>query len=416
MALPNRLLLVALPALLTPACGDNGAAPTDGAPVADGAPTADAAPIIGDAYIADAVQPTCTPTPGGTAKLELVASSADSVVLITAPTGDARQFVVEQDGTIRTMRDGVLADEPYLDIRDTSGGPVLAGGERGLLGLAFHPDFAHNQRFFVYYTTATADVIAEYRGTAVDRADPATGKVILSIPDFASNHNGGMMQFGPDGYLYIGTGDGGGADDPQQTGQDVDRLLGKLLRIDIDAPAEGQAYGIPLSNPFASGGGAPEILALGMRNPWRWSFDGADAFIGDVGQDAIEELDILPIADLPGANFGWSEYEASACFNGPCDPAGKVFPVVELTHDDGACSIIGGAVYRGTCAPDLAGRYFFTDYCDTTLRWLTWDGAAITASGSGDGKPQPASIHPDALGEIWVTNTEGKIFRLTATP
>jgi glucose/arabinose dehydrogenase len=400
------------------ACGDN-APTTDNGPDIDSAPLPDAAPIVGDAYIADAVVATCTPTAGTNVVLELVATAGDAVLLVTAPKGDARQFIVERDGVIRTMRDGILSNEPYLDISDGNDGPVLAGGERGLLGLAFHPDFAHNQRFFVYYTTSTKNVIAEYRGTAVDAADPATGKVILEIDDFAPNHNGGMIEFGTDGLLYIGTGDGGGAEDPQGTGQDVNELLGKLLRIDVDNPAEGLAYGIPVGNPFALGGGAPEILAIGLRNPWRWSFDAAagDIYIGDVGQYEIEELDIVNVDDLPGMNFGWSQYEGDACFDGPCDPAGKTFPILTLNHDapgDGACSIIGGQVYRGTCSPDLEGRYYYTDYCSDDLRALTWDGTAATPVGSIGGVSAPVSIHADALGELWLGTEGGEIYRIRA--
>ncbi|MEZ4368723.1 MAG: PQQ-dependent sugar dehydrogenase [Kofleriaceae bacterium] len=396
-------------------CGDDAPATIDAAP-GDGPD----APPPADAYIADAVVPECTPAAGGNVSLELVATTGDAVLLITAPVGDARQFIVERDGAIRTLQDGVLATEPFLDLRASSGGPVAAGGERGLLGLAFHPDYAHNQRLFVYYTRGSGDamfdVVAEYRATAVDGADPATGRELLAIPDYASNHNGGMIEFGDDGLLYISTGDGGGQNDPQGTGQDPDRLLGKLLRIDVDTTSAGRPYGIPSGNPYADGGGAPEVLAMGLRNPWRWSFDrpAGAIYVGDVGQNTIEEINRLPLAELAGANFGWSQYEGDACFDPPCEPAGKTFPLVSLDHADDYCSIIAGAVYRGTCFPDLVGRFFYSDYCGGELESFVYDDG-VTAAAVHTTVVRPSTLYADARGELYVGTEGGQIYRITAS-
>src|SRR5262245_49965209 len=222
------------------------------------------------------------------------------LTLATSPPDDARSFVLEQNGAIRIV-DGMehLLAQPFLDLSDDAGGPVVAGGELGLLGLAFHPHYAANHRFFVFYTTRNADaanpyadVVVEFSGTG-DRADPASARMILSIPDFAANHNGGMIEFGADGLLYISTGDGGQANDPQGNGQNTGALLAKILRIDVD---RGDPYAIPPDNPFAAGGGAPEVFVYGLRNAWRWTFDRAtgDMWIGDVGQGDWEELDVLP--------------------------------------------------------------------------------------------------------------------------
>ncbi|MBP6837808.1 MAG: PQQ-dependent sugar dehydrogenase [Kofleriaceae bacterium] len=405
-----RSALLSASALALAACGDDGGAtPAIDAPVV---PTVDAA-------LWDAAGPTCTQSGGTNVAAVMITDIPQAALLVTAPAGDRRLFIVGRDGGIFIYDQGALLPQPFLDIGDGVG--LVAGGEQGLLGLAFHPDYLRNRRFFVYYTTSNANVIAEYTASAADpnQADP-TGQIVLSVPDFAGNHNGGMIEFGRDGLLYIGTGDGGGGGDPQENGQDPTDLLGKLLRVDVDNVTPPARYSVPAGNPFAAGGGAGEIFALGLRNPWRWTFDPSndDLYIGDVGQGEIEEVDVLPLASAAGANFGWDQYEGSQCFEPPCDPAGKTLPVVEFTHGQGWCSVIGGAVYRGTCFPDLVGRYFYTDYCAGGLQSFVYAGGAATERVDHDGAfpGGPTSLHPDGLGELYLTSENGNVYRLEATP
>jgi glucose/arabinose dehydrogenase len=369
-----------------------------------------------------------------------IATSTDLPVLVTSPPGQLRRFVVERGGAIRILETDHLQDPPFLDLRPASGGPVALGSsELGLLGLAFHPRYADNGKLYVFYTapagTKYTDDLVEYTVAAgdPDHADPTSARVLLSLPDFADNHNAGMLEFGADGYLYVATGDGGSGGDPAQNGQNKHALLAKILRLDVDHPASGKPYGIPADNPFADGvAGAPEVYVYGLRNPWRWSFDRAtgDLYIGDVGQDFVEEIDVLSPAQARGANLGWGMYEGSDCFLAPCDPAGKVMPVLERTHltpangGPGYCAIIGGQVYRGSCYPDEVGRYFYSDYCaglanhpPHDIMSFVWAGGAVTAereNAGGYGK-NPNSIHADGAGELWLTS-ENAIYRLEVPP
>lgn len=373
--------------------------------------------------------PACaTPVAGEKITTRRVGRVASAAMLATSPPADLRLFVVEQRGAIRVFKDDQLLTEPFLDISADATGPVDAGGEKGLLGLAFHPKYATNGFFYVFYTTAQPtewrDVVARCSVSAdnPDKADRASCVEILSIDDFASNHNGGMIEFGKDGMLYIGTGDGGGANDPRGTGQSLDSLLGKMLRIDVDGTnGTGGKYGIPADNPFANGGGAPEIFMLGLRNPWRWSFDRmtGDMWIGDVGQDKFEELNYLPAGQQNGKNLGWSMYEASSCFREPCDSSGKTFPQDERERNaTGWISIIAGQTYRGTCYPDIAGWHFYSDYGVGGLvkaRPKT-DGTLEIVELTGDFPNNPSSIHEDARGEIFITTTAGDIYHLEAGP
>ena len=388
-----------------------------------------------EAAVPDAfVLPPCEHPVSGTAiTLRKIADTEGGAILVTAPPNDPRQFLVEQRGTIRIFKDDVPAPRPFLDLSAGSG-PVLAGNEQGLLGLAFHPQYASNGLFFVYYTTRTPgnllrDVVARCSVNAddLDVANP-TCTELFSIVDFAANHNGGMLDFGPDGLLYVSTGDGGGQGDTTNTAQNPNNLLGKILRVDVDRKAAGREYGIPADNPYAGGGGAPEVFILGLRNPWRWSFDRAtgDLWIGDVGQSTIEELTVLPPAQQKGANLGWSMYEGHACFKPPCSPAGKTFPQVEKLHaaPDGWAAIIGGQVYRGTCYPDLVGQYFFTDYAAGGLyraRFANNQVSVDQVPGSFPGAP--SSLHADARGELYETTapangngTNGAVYHLEVSP
>lgn len=378
----------------------------------------------------------CTPQPGTKMSFRRIGQVATSgATLATSPPGDGRLFVVEQQGRIRIFDHEQLRDAPFLDIRNR----VLASGERGLLGLAFHPRYATNNYFYVFYTTGSANVLSRFSASATDpyAADPASETILLSIPDFAANHNGGMIEFGADGYLYIGTGDGGGGGDPHRNGQAIDRtaasciatqcepLLGKILRIDVDHPANGKPYGIPQDNPFAAGGGEPEIFVIGLRNPWRWSFDRAtgDLWIADVGQSWAEELDVLPAGQQAGVNLGWSMWEGTLCFvNYTCTMMGMTFPKAEWVRiaptNSPWAAIIGGQVYRGSCYPDLQGYYFFSEYATHPLARAQYDPSSNTVTTTelpGGGAPYgPSSLHADARGELYLTSTNGNIYHLEA--
>lgn len=309
------------------------------------------------------VFPPQNPTP-----LPLVAVAAGlelPVDIVHAGDGSGRLLVAEKPGRVRVVRDGALVAQPLLDIAAL----VLSGDERGLLGVAFHPQFATTRHLYVNYTRKPdgATVVARYRvpEATPDAADPASAQVLLVIAQPYANHNGGAVRFGPDGLLYVGMGDGGGANDPQNRAQDPQSLLGKILRIDVDG---GSPYAIPPGNPYANGvGGRPEIWATGLRNPWKLAFDGTALYIGDVGQDQREELDAVTVGAGAGPNFGWRVAEGTRCTGlpggPPCDSAALTPPIVEYTHDTG-CSITGGEVYRGTAlASTLGGRYVFGDFC-----------------------------------------------------
>lgn len=418
MIRPMRELALGL-VLLTAACGGKSPAADGGGDGSGGPPDAAMLP------------PCASPVAGSTVTVREVGQISDAALLVTAPPLDPRLFVVARAGAIRIIKDGQVLPTPFLDISEQ----IVAGGEQGLLGLAFHPQYATTRAFFVYYTTNNANVVARCTASAADpdRAEPGC-TTVLSVPDFAGNHNGGMIEFGADGYLYIGTGDGGGGGDPRRTAQDPNNLLGKILRIDVDTPAAGKAYGIPADNPFALGGGAPEVFIVGLRNPWRWSFDRAtgDLWIGDVGQGRTEELTVLRPAQQMGANLGWSVYEGNACCDTQddncsqsgsqyaCDPTGLVFPQDARSHADGWISIIAGQTYRGTCYPDLVGWHFYTDYASVNAGLVK---ARLQADNTLEVVDLPttlpgnvASIHADARGELYLTTTGGGVYELTVTP
>lgn len=303
------------------------------------------------------------------ARLTQTATGFDRALLITAPSGDDRLFVVEQGGKIRIVRpDGTVASRPFLDVSSL----VSGGGEQGLLGLAFHPRYATNGRFFVDYTNrAGATVVAEFRVSGDrDVANAASRRRLMLISQPFENHNGGMVAFGPDGFLYIGMGDGGSGGDPGNRAQNLATPLGKILRIDVNGRTTTRGYKIPVSNPFRTRRGArPEIFSLGVRNPWRFSFDRArpDLWIGDVGQNAIEEIDFATLKRARGANFGWNRFEARSRFSDVPLSAGRLIqPIAQYKHGPG-CSVTGGYVYRGPSIPDLDGRYIFSDFCSSQV-------------------------------------------------
>jgi glucose/arabinose dehydrogenase len=346
---------------------------------------------------------------------------------VTQPPGSTDLYVVERAGTIRVVRGGTILERPFLDIRATIGGPPTGGNEWGLLGLAFHPNYSENGRFFVTYTPLDGDnVLAEGTRKAAN-PDEANGTLtpILSIDDFAPNHNGGMIVFGSDGFLYYGTGDGGGGGDPQRTAQDLNSLLGKILRLDVQTAG---SYTVPASNPFVGmAGSRGEIWSYGLRNPWRFSFDRAngDLWIGDVGQELWEEIDYATPESAKGANFGWSRYEGTHDYSARplMGPSPHHAPIYEYPHDEGS-SVVGGYVYRGRAIPSLVGTYLFADsYSDFVRAMRVCDGAitraAVDTSGLGGG-PIPGaglvSFAEDNDGELYLVYLgSGQVMRITGS-
>jgi glucose/arabinose dehydrogenase len=331
-----------------------------------------------------------------------------------APDGSGRLFIVEKAGIIRVAHGGQLSDRPFLDLRGVVG---ARGSEQGLLGLVFHPRYVENGFFYVNYTDGNGDsVVARYQVSGdPDVADPDTGAVIMFQPQPFPNHNAGNLVFGPDGFLWIAWGDGGSAGDPRGNAQNGGTWLGKMLRIDVDG---GFPYTIPPDNPFASSPDVlPEIWAFGLRNPWRYSFDRAtgDLYIGDVGQGAWEEVDMVPAGTPGGVNFGWNRTEGNHCFNSRnCDLGAFAPAVAEYGHDRGDCAVVGGFVYRGSAFPALVGTYVYADECTGRVWSLAPDEAGnwnateqlstgINLSGFGE----------DEAGEMYVTGlSDGTLYRV----
>lgn len=361
----------------------------------------------------------CTPKRGTTVALQPVVAGLTAPVMIAGPAGDDRLFVIEQAGVVKVIENGQALAAPFLDLTAS----VLAGGERGLLGIAFHPAFASNHRLYLNFTRQPdgATVVAEFLAIAgTDSADPLSRRDVIVVAQPFSNHNGGMIEFGTDGFLYIALGDGGSGGDPQDRAQDDRSHLGKILRIDVDTRTGSRAYGIPPANPFASSPDGPtdprpELWHKGLRNPFRFSFDAAtgDIYIGDVGQENWEEIDVSP--NTPGINWGWDDREGAHCYEPMtgCLTAGRTDPIVEFNQSQGWASIIGGQVYRGTCFPDLAGRYFFGDYAKGEL-WSLVYGAGV-ATNVGLAVPAVGSItaiHSDGRGELYVVTHAGTVGRI----
>lgn len=383
---------------LLAACGDSGANPVD----PPGLPGPSEPPI--------------PPTPGLQLALEGVIQNLDQPVFLTAPPGDAnRLFVVERPGRIRIVQNGALFPRPFLDIADLTS----LEGERGLLGMAVHPDYAQNGQFFVHYTDAASGGtrIARYNVSGdPDVADPASGMIVLEVSQPFSNHNGGSIAFGPDGMLYIALGDGGSGGDPLGNGQNRGTLLGAVLRIDIDS---GDPFVIPPDNPFVDTPGArPEVWAYGLRNPWRMSFDRStgDLYIADVGQSQVEEVNVQAASSPGGENYGWNIMEGGTCFGGGgCETAGLTLPVAEYDHDVG-CSITGGYVYRGLAIPGATGRYFYGDFCSGFVRSFVLSMGQATDPADHTSQIGPgesiASFGEDGVGELYIVTLEGSIFRI----
>ncbi|TAN39743.1 MAG: hypothetical protein EPN25_10340 [Nitrospirae bacterium] len=342
---------------------------------------------------------------------------AQPVHITHAGDKSGRLFAVEQDGRIRIIRAGRLLAAPFLDIS----GRVLSGGEQGLLSVAFPPGFASTGRFYVNYTRRPdgATVIARYRVTLdPDIADPSSEEVVLVINQPFANHNGGQMAFGPEGFLYIGMGDGGSGGDPLNNAQNHASLLGKMLRIDVESGAV--PYGIPPTNPFVqSPGYRPEIWALGLRNPWRFSFDRqtGDLYIGDVGQNLFEEVDFQPASSTGGENYGWNVMEASQCYqSASCSPAGLTLPVAQYDHASGDCSVTGGMIYRGQKYPRLRGVYLYGDYCSGRIRGLLADGGSFQNTTLLDSTLSITTFGDDESGGLYLADQiSGSIYRIIDT-
>jgi glucose/arabinose dehydrogenase len=321
-----------------------------------------------------------------------------------AGDGSGRMFIVEKRGRILIAKDDQLLPVPFLDI---AGETDSQNNEQGLLGLAFHPDYARTGLFFVNYIDLNGNtVIARFHVSTDDpnRADPASEVDLLHVDQPYANHNGGGLAFGPDGCLYIGLGDGGSAGDPTGNGQNLQTLLGKMLRIDVD---HGELYAVPLDNPFVGGAGLPEIWAYGLRNPWRFSFDRltGDLYIADVGQDAWEEIDLVTPGMIYGMNFGWNLFEGLAPYKGQARAKSTyAWPIYEYSHADG-CSITGGYVYRGSAMPEWQGEYFFGDYCSGNVLGLvemdgdTWQAKLLFTTGA-----QISTFGEDEAGEIYLAD------------
>lgn len=360
--------------------------------------------------------------------LETVTTGLPSITAITS-AGDGRLFLTIQSGTIRIWDGTQVLPTPFLDLSTK----ITCCGERGLLSTAFHPLYAPNGFFFVNYTNLTGDtVVARYRVSSGDpnRADPDSAAILLTIIQPFANHNGGQLQFGPDGFLYIGMGDGGSGDDPFCNAQRADTLLGKLLRIDVNQNVNTPPfYGIPPENPFVSTGGPAEAWAKGLRNPWRFSFDRltGDLFIGDVGQGAREEIDYQALTSRGGQNYGWKLMEGTLCGGGgnagcvspvpPCGDPAYTLPILEYGHDGGNCSVTGGYMYRGLSIPDLYGMYVYGDYCSGTI-WAAaqqsgvWSSAPLSVT-----VPVLTTFGEDAKGDLYAGTESGGLYRFApATP
>lgn len=418
---PMRSDAIACVAWVLFACG--GGASEHDARATDGLPPPDAETPSFDGPLPDALPLDCTPAAGTSLALQqVIPTTLVQPVAITAPSGDPRLFIAERPGRIRIVRDGAVLAMPFLDLRDS----VYLFSEMGLLGLAFHPDYATNGRFFVYYNEdvdpdepghIANTVIAEYQvSTDPDVAAP-TERRLRVIAQPAGNHNGGHIAFGPDGYLYIGLGDGGAN---RLEAQRLSSPLGAMLRIDVDA---GEPYGIPPDNPFAGITVLEQATWIyGLRNPWRWSFDRltGDLYVGDVGAAQREEVSVKLAGSAGGDNFGWPVYEGDLCLDGPCDqPDAYVAPITSYDHSSGRCVVVGGYVYRGACMPDVQGWYFYADHCTAEIWKFELAGGMagnlVDLSADLDSTNLLSGLTTfgeDARGELYVTNLAGNLYRI----
>lgn len=398
----HTVVLALVGALALAACSGGDDVTTPEPPTVD-APTTTTSPPT-----TTTVAPTTTTEPPNLADARISLTEVASLVAPTALTsrpGDDAVYIAEKPGRVRALRNGAVDPTAVLDVT----GVVSTGNEQGLLGLAFSPG---GENLYVDYTDSSGDTrVVEY---AMDgsTADPGSAREILTVGQPFANHNGGELQTGPDGMLYVALGDGGSAGDPQGNGQNTSTLLGTILRID---PAGGDPYGVPADNPFVGAGDSRgEIWVYGLRNPWRFSFDSGtgDLWIGDVGQDSIEEIDYLPADGASGANLGWPVFEGSQAFGGgSADNA--VGPVFEYDRSNGECAVTGGYVYRGSAIPDLVGAYVYGDFCLGNIDALTVGSGALTAQRSLDANvPSLASFGEGPDGELYALSLDGPVYRI----
>jgi glucose/arabinose dehydrogenase len=395
------------------ACGratiSNGLPENQTPTIAEENPTQAPPPTETEAPELTAIPQASFPDPGGFA-WNLIADGFQRPLFVThSGDGSGRLFIVEQDGAIRVFTDGAILPDPFLDINDQVGSE---SNEQGMLGLAFHPDYEQNGFFYINYTDVQGDtVIARFNVSADPNvADPASEKILLQVDQPFPNHNGGHLEFGPDGYLYFGLGDGGSQGDPNGNGQSLETYLAKLLRVDVNS---GDPYAIPADNPFANGGGLPEIWAYGLRNPWRFSFDIAtgNLFIADVGQGQWEEVNFLPAGSPGGSNFGWNFLEGTHPYKGDA-PEGLIAPVTEYEHGN-RCSVTGGYAYRGQALPAWQGVYIYADYCSGEVFGLvhhadgSWESQLLYDTGF-----LITSFGLDEAGEIYVLDRSGGLYQL----
>lgn len=359
------------------------------------------------------------PPPSGTPAIALtpfVSGLSTPVDFQTPDDGSGRIFIVQQSGTIRIISGGSLLPTPFLDISSRIN---FDGAEQGLLGLAFHPSYSQNKRFYLNYDRLSGGqiqtVIAEYQLTAdPNAADPASERILLTVNQPFTNHKGGQMAFGPDGFLYVAFGDGGSGGDPMGNGQNRGTLLGKIARIGVDPPfTSGLQYVIPADNPFVGTSDRGEIWAYGFRNPWRFSFDsgGTRLFVADVGQDKFEEIDLVQ----KGLNYGWNTMEGSHCFSPAtgCNMTGLTLPIVDYDHSEGV-TVIGGYVYNGTAISSLAGAYIFGDFSNGKIWGLTESSGTWTRTQLLNSGKNMSAFGQDAAGELYVVDYSGSVFKITA--
>ena len=406
-------MVAALSSLLSlTACGgeDSGS----GEPgIAEKAPVSDSGPQPGDAK-----PPRVTPPVGdgdGGVALEQIAALEQPLWVTQPPGEDSDLYVVQQCGEIARLPGGSGEPEPFLDISDE----VTCGGEQGLLSLAFAPDYERSGLLYVYFTDLDERQRVVEFSAEDGEVDSSSGREVISFDDEYANHNGGLLTFGPDGMLWIATGDGGSAGDPDRNAQDLSSPLGKLLRIDPSESGDAP-YSVPRDNPFVRGqdDALPEIMSYGLRNPWRYSFDSEtdDLWIGDVGQSEQEEVDAVALSDAAGANFGWSAFEGTAVYNDDEDAPGAVDPVLTYAHSDGGCSVTGGYVVRDRTLESLYGRYLYGDFCAPELRSFSAEAGRRARDDRALGLEVPglSSFGTDNSGTIYATSTSGEVFKLVA--
>lgn len=360
----------------------------------------------------ETVDPVAHPLRG--LSLAPIAEGLEEPTALASPPGDERLFVLEKAGRVRIIAGGALLDAPALDLTEV----IDTRGERGLTGIAFHPEFRDNRKVYLLYeTVAGASRLVEYRVSVYNRnrLDPDSDRLVLEERQQDFFHQGGGLEFGPDGYLWVTFGDDGAIGDPNENGQNPNTLDGSVLRIDVDSA---EPYAIPPDNPFADGAdGAPEVWAFGLRNPWRIAVDGpsGSVYLADVGQFTWEEINVVGL-DEPGRDFGWSILEGESCYEATeCETAGLTAPALVYDHDEG-CAVIGGPVYRGHAIPELAGQFFYSDHCGGWMRSIEFERGEVAATHDWTADlgsvASVTSFGTDAFGEMYVTLLEGNVYRI----